>query len=396
MNKLLAVVIVLTSHMVMSAPHMTTASGRDIQNPVAEDDLSEAEVADLLKSLVYQVDILTKVQESQQIVLDVSVQPAVKRQAADIRNLKNKLKRKSREGRLLGLQIQSLNGNLTIQKNLLDQQKLQNEKREEQIKKLIRSVPFKICEHANRAYPGMTSGIYTLLSEGKLLEANCIFADDVDEDGLKPKSCDDIKKLTPDAVSGVFTIWIGGSATEVYCEVDANGTMWTVFQKRFDGSTGFGGNFNEYSVGFGSVEAEHWMGLDKLHKLTNEGYWKLHVDMEDFNGNVKFADYEIFAVGESPGYKLMVSSYSGTAGDELSYNNGASFTTPDRDQDAWPEENCADHKWGSWWHRECSGVNLNGVKYRRVGSRQTSIHWENYPEPLTPLKRTTMMVARSD
>ena len=46
--------------------------------------------------------------------------------------------------------------------------------------------------------------------------------------GLKPKSCDDIKKLTPDAVSGVFTIWIGGSATEVYCEVDANGTMWTV------------------------------------------------------------------------------------------------------------------------------------------------------------------------
>ncbi|KAL9974207.1 hypothetical protein ACROYT_G011220 [Oculina patagonica] len=61
----------------------------------------------------------------------------------------------------------------------------------------------------------------------------------------------------------------------------------------------------------------------------------LRVDSEDFEGNTAYAEYDMFDVmSESDKYKLILGSYSGTAGDSLtSWHNGQPFTTRDKDND---------------------------------------------------------------
>ncbi len=45
------------------------------------------------------------------------------------------------------------------------------------------------------------------------------------------------------------------------------------------------------------------------------GDYELRIDLEDFNGNKAYAKYSTFNVGDaSTKYKLLVSGYSGTAG----------------------------------------------------------------------------------
>ena len=46
----------------------------------------------------------------------------------------------------------------------------------------------------------------------------------------------------------------------------------------------------------------------------------LRVDMEDFDGNIKYAEYKTFQVAdEADKYRILIGGYSGTAGDSLTY-----------------------------------------------------------------------------
>ena len=61
----------------------------------------------------------------------------------------------------------------------------------------------------------------------------------------------------------------------------------------------------------------------------------------------------IFRVeGEAQAYLLHVGGFSGTAGDGLKLNNGAKFSTLDRDNDNYPYSgtvHCAQYFRGAWW-----------------------------------------------
>ncbi|TMW44968.1 hypothetical protein DOY81_009951, partial [Sarcophaga bullata] len=53
----------------------------------------------------------------------------------------------------------------------------------------------------------------------------------------------------------------------VPCRED--GGVWTVIQRRINGSVDFYRNLSEYKTGFGNVDGEFFIGLDKLHALTS-------------------------------------------------------------------------------------------------------------------------------
>ena len=142
----------------------------------------------------------------------------------------------------------------------------------------------------------------------------------------------------------------------------SNGGGWTVFQRRMDGSVDFYLNWADYEKGFGDLNGEFWLGLNKINRLTAGQTNRLRVDMADFDGNKRFATYSTFNVGNAiTKYKLTVTGYKGNAGDSLSYHNGMKFSTKNQDNDAGPSEDCAKRYKGAWWYKKCHRSNLNGL-----------------------------------
>ena len=126
------------------------------------------------------------------------------------------------------------------------------------------------------------------------------------------KNCAEVYKSGA-KISGVNKICPGGLGEfEVFCDQKTAGGGWTVFQKRRDGSVDFFRAWDDYKRGFGNLNGEFWIGLDKIHRLTVSGGYKLRVDLEDIHGKTAFAEYSSFSVrNETAKYQLNLGSYSG-------------------------------------------------------------------------------------
>ena len=109
-------------------------------------------------------------------------------------------------------------------------------------------------------------------------------------------------------------------------------------QKRLDGSVDFFRNWADYRKGFGNLSGEFWLGLDKIHRLTSQTNNKLRVELEDFDGNTAYAEYDTFTVAdEADMFRLRVWGYKGNR--EVwtnSINSVMLLTDPLRSVIFWP------------------------------------------------------------
>jgi len=126
----------------------------------------------------------------------------------------------------------------------------------------------------------------------------------------------------------------------------------------------------DYKAGFGSIDADFWLGLERMHLLTSSQPYRLRVEVQQWSTNLWFsAQYWSFKIGDERNdkYRLEVSGYSGDAGDSLQYegdfngdgefgdyyHNGMKFTTYDQDNDENDGKNCAPARGGGWWYNWC-------------------------------------------
>ncbi|XP_035697724.1 microfibril-associated glycoprotein 4-like [Branchiostoma floridae] len=206
-------------------------------------------------------------------------------------------------------------------------------------------------------------------------------------------------KASGQTTSGVYPLSSLPSGVKAYCDMDTaeyflTGGGWTVIQRRQDGSVPFNRTWEEYKLGFGDKNVEYWLGNENIHLLTNQKKYTLRVDLQDWEGKHAFAEYSTFRLvllllagiqlgspmeiqmmkykpnimnvplrmsGESDGYRLHISGYSGTAGDSMDYhNNGQRFSTMDRDNDASKIDCSQRYGQGGWWFWSCSYSFLNG------------------------------------
>ena len=85
------------------------------------------------------------------------------------------------------------------------------------------------------------------------------------------KNCAELYK-SGKRITGVYTIDPDGlGAFDVFCDQKSSRGGWTVFQKRLDGSVDFvSRDWADYKRGFGNLNGEFWLGLDKIHRDTKE------------------------------------------------------------------------------------------------------------------------------
>ncbi|XP_052895289.1 ryncolin-2-like [Anopheles moucheti] len=231
-----------------------------------------------------------------------------------------------------------------------------------------------------------------IMAKLQLLEDRCIRKEDklVASDDLY-RSCSEVSS------SGVYTIQPEKPFKEpltVLCDQQYETGGWIVIQHRFDGSTYFNRIWNEYKNGFGNLNGEFWLGLDRIYQLTSSVPHELVVLLEDFDGGKVYAKYDLFEIGdESEKYVLKkLGVYSGTAGDSFSGAKGMKFSTIDADNDTW-ENQCAVKYTGAWWYSNCHMSNLNG-KYLRGKTTEyaTSMVWNTFRGYYYSLKTSKMML----
>ena len=68
----------------------------------------------------------------------------------------------------------------------------------------------------------------------------------------------------------------------------------------------------------GDLNGVFWLGNDNLHGLTVADEVILRVDLEDFDGSIRYAEYTTFNVADKGDkYRLLIGGDSGTAGDSM-------------------------------------------------------------------------------
>ena len=70
-----------------------------------------------------------------------------------------------------------------------------------------------------------------------------------------------------------------------------------MFQRRQDGSVDFYRDWSDYENGFGNVSSEHWLGNEKISRITSRDEFELRIDLADSDGKKRYAKYNNFRLG---------------------------------------------------------------------------------------------------
>ncbi|XP_054482836.1 angiopoietin-related protein 4 [Anoplopoma fimbria] len=208
--------------------------------------------------------------------------------------------------------------------------------------------------------------------------------------------------LRGESLSGVYTIQpINAEPFKVFCEMTADGG-WTVIQRRQDGSVDFDQRWQAYEKGFGSLNGEFWLGLEKTHAIAKDAGYILNIQLSDWSGDVASVRFPFQLGGEETKYSLKIqktdaySSLESSLGTDAT--SGLPFSTHDQDNDQKNDTNCAKHLSGGWWFSNCGRSNLNGRYFqtpppKQRDQRKQSIFWKTWRGRYYPLKSSMMMIA---
>ena len=170
-----------------------------------------------------------------------------------------------------------------------------------------------------------------------------------------------------------------GVPFQAYCNMGIDGGGWTVLVRQRNGSFGFNRSWKDNVNGFGDLNGEHWLGLEKVHWLTKT-ISLLRVDVTSYTQSFKYVKYNEFKMGPAQNYAQYFSNYSGNI-DSLRFHDGVKFDIK------------SDHG-----RVVCGEYNLKGVQYKQcmridgkrifsaLGFFEGKTHRRNDPDTKTTFK----------
>ena len=184
--------------------------------------------------------------------------------------------------------------------------------------------------------------------------------------------------------------------SSVYCDMVTDNKAWIVIQRHISNETSFDRVWEDYKFGFGDLKGNFWLGLEKMHKLTNTPQTILRFDLKHSDGSRGYAEYDNFKVAdESQNYMLSLGAYDGNIGDSMRLNEGKPFTTKDRDNDEHQEGNCAKKYRSGWWHFRCFAANVNGL-YPEGELDPSYMSWQAWKESFGEITFSEMKIRYAD
>nr|XP_061795791.1 angiopoietin-related protein 4-like [Nerophis lumbriciformis] len=208
--------------------------------------------------------------------------------------------------------------------------------------------------------------------------------------------------LRGETTSGVYTIQPDNiEPFQVFCEMTADGG-WTVVQMRQDGSVDFDQLWSAYKKGFGNLNGEFWLGLEKIHAIAKNGGYILKIKLSDWGNDLASIRLPFQLGGEETKYLLQIQEVGTFSPLESALGTdgvaGLPFSTSDQDNDHKKDTSCAKHLSGGWWFSNCGQSNLNGRFFqspppKQRHQRKQGIFWKTWRGRYYPLKSSTMMIA---
>nr|KAF6377147.1 angiopoietin like 3 [Myotis myotis] len=181
--------------------------------------------------------------------------------------------------------------------------------------------------------------------------------------------------------------------------VQHDGSSWTLIQHRIDGSQNFNETWENYKYGFGRLDGEFWLGLEKIYSIVKQSNYILRIELEDWKGTKHYIEYSFHLGNHETNYKLHLVEITGNVPSTLLVNKDLVFST--WDHRAKGHFNCpGSYSGGWWWHDVCEENNLNG-KYNKPRAktkpeRRRGICWKSQNGRLYSIKSTKMLIHPKD
>ncbi|XP_062135604.1 angiopoietin-related protein 7-like isoform X2 [Drosophila sulfurigaster albostrigata] len=141
----------------------------------------------------------------------------------------------------------------------------------------------------------------------------------------------------------------GYGSFDVLFDNKTAGPGWIVILQNINGKESFFRDWATYSAGFGSFSGDFFLGLEKIHQLTNSTRYELLIQMEDYDGRVSNVHLDNFRVdGKDNDY--IVSSLGNYSGQN---NNQCKYSKIDDDTDMWEYVNCKENYREGAWYADC-------------------------------------------
>ncbi|XP_017397079.1 angiopoietin-related protein 3 isoform X2 [Cebus imitator] len=349
-------------------------------------------------------DIFQKLNLFDQSFYDLSLQTReIKEEEKELRRTTYKLQVKNEEVKNMSLELNSKLESLLEEKILL-QQKVKY--LEEQLTNLILNQP-EAPEH-----PEVTS---LKLRRTSIREPTEIYLSskpraprttpflqlnevrNVKHDGI-PADCTSIYNRG-ERTSGMYAIRPSNSQVfHVYCDV-ISGIPWTLIQHRTDGSQNFNETWENYKYGFGRLDGEFWLGLEKIYSIAKQSNYVLRIELEDWKDNKHYIEYSFYLGNHETNYMLHLVEITGNVPSAIPENKDLVFST--WDHKAKEHFNCPEsYSGGWWWHDECGENHLNG-KYNKPRTnskpeKRRGLSWKSQNGRLYSIKSTKMLIHPTD